>query len=161
MSTKQILSWLLLLFGEAIIVAAFILFRGGAEDNVFVMNIVVASIVYLLIFFGFRVPWIDLRDKSGRQVGALGISWFATGWYAVFAIAAMICGRVFLLTFTIQLIIHSVLLFLLLLGLFFSRHAADKVQDVHRQQSENHDGVGDRPLSSFVQNNREQQNIKQ
>ena len=160
MNTKQILSWLLLLFGEAIIVAAFLLFRGGAADNVFVMNIIVTSIVYLLIFFGFRIPWDDTRDKSGRRIGALGISWFATGWYAIFAVAAMVCGKVFLLAFTIQLIIHCSLLFLLLLGLLLSRHAADKVREVHRQQKENPDGVGDRPLSSFVRENRERQSKK-
>jgi hypothetical protein len=156
MSTKQILSWLLILFGEAIIVAAFLLFRGAAADNVLVMNIVVTSIVYLLIVFGFRVPWIDLSDRSGRQVGAMGVRWFAIGWYVLPAIAAMICGRVLALTFTVQLIIHCVLLFLLLGGLLAARHSADKVEDVYRQQKEAPDGVGDRPLSSFVKENRNQ-----
>jgi hypothetical protein len=156
MSAKQILSWLLLLFGEAIIVAAFLLFGGGAEKSVFVMNIVVTSLVYFLIFWAFKAPWIDLRDKSGRQAGALGIRWLVTGLYALFAVAAMVCGALFSLAFTVQLIIHAALLFLLLSGLSFSRHAADKVREVYRQQGESPDGVGDRPLSSFVHNNREQ-----
>jgi hypothetical protein len=159
---KQIFSWLLFIFGEAILVAGFILLRGESPDNVLMMNIVVASIVYFLIFYGFRTPWIDLRDKSGRQVGSMGIKWFTIGVYALFAVAGIVCSYLIeALAFTTLLIIHCVLIFFMLLGLLAARHAEDKVQEVYRQQSNSPDGVGDRPLSSFVRENREQQSMKQ
>ena len=138
MNTKKLLWYLLLLFGEAIIVAGFILFRGNTPDDILTLNIVVSSIIYGLFFLNYRIPWIDLEDKSHKQVGALGISWFFTWIYAILAIAVMVAAKfLFDLPFSTQLIINAVLLFFVLLGIWFSSHAADKVSEVHKQETQN------------------------
>jgi len=138
MNTKKLLWYLLLLFGEAIIVAGFILFRGNTPDDILTLNIVVSSIIYGLFFLNYRIPWIDLEDKSHKQVGALGISWFFTWIYAILAIAVMVAAKfLFDLPFSPQLIIHAILLFFVLLGIWFSSHAADKVSEVHKQETQN------------------------
>jgi hypothetical protein len=144
MNTKNLLSWLLLLFGEAIIVAAFILFRGNTPDNILVMNIVVSSLIYGLFFCNFRIPWIDLKDKSKKQTGAIGISWFATWFYAIAAIAVMLCANlVYELSFTVQLIVHCVLLFFLFLLVLLSGRSAGKVAEVYQAETLNRNGISE------------------
>jgi hypothetical protein len=139
---KAIFSWLLLLFGETIIITAFILFRGNTPNDIFILNIVVSSLIYMLFFCTYRAPWIDLSDETQQQVGALGINWFTTWLYAVFAIAAMLLANLQLqLGFTIQLIIHCILLFILLWGLLFGQHSADKVKEVYEEQKANRSGI--------------------
>jgi hypothetical protein len=144
MSAKKILSWLLLLFGEAIIIAAFILFKGNMPENILVLNIVVSSLVYGLFVFNYCAPWIDLEDKSQEQVGSLGIKWFVIWLYVILAVATMFVVNLGLkLNFTVQLIIHCVLLFFLLLGLLGSRHAADKVRKIFEVETKNRNGVNE------------------
>jgi hypothetical protein len=106
MNTKKIISWLLLLFGEILIITAFILFRGDLADNILVLGIVVSSIIYGLFFVDILVPWIDFRDKSQRRVGSMGVRWFVTWLYAIVAIAVMIIANIIALdwTFATQLI---------------------------------------------------------
>ena len=135
---KKILSWLLLLFGEALIIAAFIIFRGETADNIFILNIIVSSVIYASFFVDILVPWIDFSDKSQRQIGSLGLRWFFVFFYAILAIATMICcNRVYNLPFATQLIIHGILFFLLLLGLLGAIHSGDKVKRVYEQDTEN------------------------
>lgn len=142
MSTKNVISWLLLLFGEAIIIAAYILFRGSSPDNILVLNIVVSSLVYGLFYCNLRAPWIDLREKAQKQIGAIGISWFAMWFYVIAAIGFMLVSNLtFKLAFSTQLLIHCGLLFFLLLWLLFSRHSADKVAEVYHEQTTNRNGI--------------------
>jgi hypothetical protein len=142
MSTKKILSWLLLLFGEAIIVAAFIIFRGSSPDDIHVLNIVVSSFVYGLTFCNFRAPWIDLKDKTQKQVGKLGISWLVTDIYTIVSVGFMLIANLaYELAFPTQLLVHCGLLFFLFLWLLFSHYSADKVAEVYHEQTANHNGI--------------------
>lgn len=132
MKTKNLLPWLLLLLGEAVIITAFILFRGETETNILTLNIVVSSIVYGLFFVDALVPWVDFKDASHKRVGAIGLRWVITWIYAFLAIAAMILSNVvYALPFTTQLWIHAALLFFVLLGLFGVSQTAQKVKNVH------------------------------
>jgi hypothetical protein len=144
MTTKNTLSWLLLLFGEGIIITAFILFKGETPTDILVLNIAAGSLVYGLFAFNFRTPWINLKDKSQKQVGALGINWLTTWSYAVFA-AGLIATGYFVpeLTFAIQLFIHLAFLFFLFLWLLLSRHSADKAAEVYMQETQNYNGIND------------------
>jgi hypothetical protein len=142
MDTKKILSWIALLGGEAIIIAAFILFRGSTTDNILVLNIVVSSIIYGLFFIDILVPWIDLADKSQKKTGSLGLRWFFTWCYAVAAIVTMLaCNQVFDCSLASQILIHCVLIFFLILGFAASLHSSDKVQQVYQQETLNRNGV--------------------
>jgi hypothetical protein len=142
MNTKKIISWLLLLFGEALIITAFILFRGDLADNILVLNIVISTIIYGLFFVDILVPWIDFKDKSQRRVGSIGVRWLVTWLYAIAAIAVMIIANIALeWTFAAQLIVHGVLLFLLFLGLLGALHASDKVTQVYNIETANRNGI--------------------
>jgi hypothetical protein len=142
MNAKKIMSWLLFLFGEALIITAFMLFQGSLPNNILVLNIVVSSIVYGLFFVDILVPWIDFKDKSQRKVGSMGVRWLATWLYAIAAIAVMIAANVvYDFTFSTQLIIHGVLLFLLFLGLLGALHVSDKITQVYQIEKANRSGV--------------------
>lgn len=141
---KTILSWVALLAGEAIIIAAFFLWRGNAPTDIFTLNLVMASILYGVMFVDMLVPWINWKDKAQRQVGSMGIRWFITGLYVILALAVMIVGNWKVnLSFTVQLMLHIGLLFLLLLGFVAMFHASDKVVEIHSQESSHRQGVND------------------
>jgi len=136
MSSKKIFSWILLLFGEAVLITAFLVFRGKTADNILTLNIIVSSIIYGLFFFDILVPWIDLNDDSQRRVGSLGVRWFSVLLYALLSIATMICSNiVYDLTFQTQLVIHGGLFFILLLGLLGASHSSDKVKQVYDSET--------------------------
>ncbi|MDD2285314.1 MAG: hypothetical protein PHQ11_07950 [Paludibacter sp.] len=148
MDTKKILSFIALLGGEAIIIAAFILFRGSLATDILVLNVVVSSIIYGLFFLDIIVPWIDLNDKMGRKVGSLGVRWFFTWLYGITAIAVMLVGNLaYEWSFTLQIIIHCVLLFFLILGFVASLHSREKVQEVYQQETFNRNGINEMKMA--------------
>jgi hypothetical protein len=78
----------------------------------------------------------------------LGLSF---GFMLFFAIAAMIMSRfVPEFIFTKQLIIHCILLFFLLLGMWFSNRTADKVKDVYISETQNRNGINE--MKTAIQN---------
>lgn len=142
MDTKKILSRIALIGGEAIIIAAFILFKGGLSDNILILNIVVSSLIYGLFFIDTLIPWLDVRDKSQKKVGSLGLRWFFTWFYTIGAIAIMLAANLFLeWSFSLQFIIHCALLFLLIMGFVASFSSSDKVKEVHLQESFARSGI--------------------
>lgn len=142
MDTKKILSWIALIGGEAIIIAAFTLFGSKLANDIFVLNILISSLIYGLFFVDVLVPWVDLSDKSQKKIGSLGLRWFFTWLYAIAAISVMVLGNVaFEWSFSLQIIIHSILLFLLILGFVASITSSDKVKEVYKQETLNRSGI--------------------
>lgn len=142
MNATKILSWIALLGGEAVIITSFILLRGGLADNILVLNIVVSSLIYGLFFVDVLMPWINLGDTSQKKAGSLGVRWFFTWLYAITAIAVMLIGNLtYEWSLTLQMIIHSVLFFLLILGFIASFSASEKVQEVYQQEMKNRNGI--------------------
>lgn len=136
MDTKKLLSLLALIGGEAIIITSFILWRGLLSNELVTMNIVVSSVIYLLFFVDILFPWVDLKDKSHKAIGSIGVRWFCVWIYSVVAIAVMVCCNVIVqCSFASQLIIHSILFVLLILGLVAVLHAKDKVGEVATAQA--------------------------
>jgi small-conductance mechanosensitive channel len=144
MDTKKILSFIALLGGEAIIIAAFILFHGSLATDILMLNIVVSSVIYGLFFLDILVPWINLNDKPGKKVGSLGVRWIFTWLFAIAAIAVMLVGNLaFEWSFALQIIIHCVLIFFLVLGLVASLHSGGKVQEVYQQETFNRSSINE------------------
>lgn len=145
MKTRTILSIIALILGEAVIVGGFFLWRcEDTPDSIFALNIIVSSIVYALCFVDVLFPWINRRDSSGRQVGSLGLRWTVSTLYTLLAIAAMLLlNKVFGAIFLVQLIVHVILLFLLVLGFTAVLHSSDKVASVHAGQAVRRQGVTD------------------
>jgi len=142
MDTKKVFSWLLFLIGEAIIIAAFVLFKGELTTDVLILNMVVSTIIYGLFFVDVLVSWVDFKDKSQRRIGAIGLRWLFTWLYTLLAISVMVlCNVIYNLTFTSQLLIHAGLLFLLLLGMFGALNVSDKVHNVYVAETVTQSGM--------------------
>lgn len=131
MNTKKIFSFLLLLFGEALIIVCFLHFGKNLSSEILILNIVVSSIIYLLWFIEKFVPMIDLKDKAQKEVGSLGLKWVFAILYAIFAISAMfVFNNVKPVDVTTQIIIQTILFFFLLVGLYFVFYSSQKALSV-------------------------------
>ena len=130
MDTKKTLTLLALLIGEAIIIAGFVL------------NILVASLIYGLCFAEVLSPWGNFSNPSQQKVGSLGLRWFSMGLYAICAIGVMVAANLFFLwTFFLQLLVQGGLISLLLLSVVSFLLASDKVAEVHTQQALQRNGI--------------------
>lgn len=144
----NIYSLLLGIFGQGIILAGFLLFRGNCPDNILWLNIVVTSIVFWLLGRSFGLEPISLSDRSGKQAGGLGIRWFSVLTYTVCALGFMIGSALYGygaegIPFKWQLIIQIALLFFLLMGFISSSAATQKAGDVYQKEQTDKRGKAD------------------
>lgn len=74
---------------------------------------------------------VDFNDKSQKTIGSIAIRWFFSFFYVLAAISAMVFLNLFIpIDTNSQFIIHAILLFLLVLGLYFASSSAQNVQGV-------------------------------
>ena len=132
---KNILSWLTLIGGEALIIAAFIIWKGNMPTDTHILSLVIVSLVYLLITVDVISPLVNLTDRSQKQIGSLGVRWTVTYIYAFLAIGAVVlCNWVYEVGFKYQMLIHGALIILLLLGITGVLHTADKVAEISEHE---------------------------
>jgi hypothetical protein len=144
MNVKRIFSLLLIIFGEAFIIICFLLFWQNIQIEILVLNIIVSSLIYCLLFIDIIIPWVDFKDKSQKTIGSIGLRWIITFFYMLLAIGTMIFLNTENTTdFIYQLIFHGVLFFLLLLGLFFSFSSAEKVKEAYEEEKQTRDHIND------------------
>lgn len=142
MNAKKIFSLFIALFGEALIILGFLHFGKNLQSEILTLNIVVSSIIYCLVFVDFIFPWVNLKDKAQKQIGSIGLRWFFTYLYIALAIAAMVIfNTVKPIHFTNQILIHGILFFVVLLGLFLAFSSSDKVREVYFEEKQNRDRI--------------------
>ena len=122
---------------------AVLLFCGGLEDDVKTLDIIVSLIVWGVLFAGIGFPWIDLNDPAQKRVGSLGVFWYFSSLYALVAIIWMVVGAQLDLSFNLQLIVHLVLLFVLIMGLTMANRTSEKVGEVFEKEERERRGVTD------------------
>ncbi|MDE5688331.1 MAG: hypothetical protein K2I18_06885 [Paramuribaculum sp.] len=128
--------------GEALIIAAFLVFGGEMPENILTLNIVVASIVFQLAVFTIATPAVSLDDPAGRQAAGIGIRWYVKGLYAFAALGAMLLMNTgSIVAFRYQLIVQLVLLFVLACGIFAGITSSAKAARVHAAESQRQGGI--------------------
>ena len=126
MEIKKILSFIDLIAGVILLRTGFMIWGVYLPTEVLILNIIVATIIYALLFVDVLLPWVQWSDPSQRSVGTLGLRWTLTVIYAVVAILLMVIANlVFQWWFVWQLFAHGVLWVLLILAFvsFFSSYA--------------------------------------
>lgn len=124
--------------GELLIIACFLHFGRNMEQPFQILDIVLSSIIYSLYFIDVLFPLVNLKDKSARKVGSLGIRWVFTFIYSLTTIGAMLVFNYALQWgFTSQILIHGILLFLMTLGMWGAYSSAKKVEAIDGQQTGN------------------------
>jgi len=143
MKTKKIMLFLLLLFGEFLIIISFLTFGKNLPNEILTLNIVVSSIIYALYFIDIIIPWANFKDKSYKTIGSIGLRWFFTFFYTLLAIGAIVFLNTAtpIVDFVIQTIVHGTLLFFLFFGLFMAISASDKVQKVFMEEKKIRDRI--------------------
>lgn len=131
MNSNKTLSISLLILGEIIIIISFLYFGRNNDINILILNTIVSSIIYSLFFIDILIPIIDFSNKSQNRIGSVGLRWFFTIFYSITAVGIMLTYNIYKpIDFFDQVIIHSILVFFLALGLFFSISASQKVKNV-------------------------------
>ena len=110
-------------------IAAFIIFRGSMSTEVLVLDIVVSTIILALFFIDVLRPW---DDEHTSRMGSMGVRWTMTLLYAFVAVAAMVVLSSY--SFTIQLLVHGVLLALLLLAMALVLRTKEQIVSVHKEE---------------------------
>ncbi len=127
---SKIISVLFLVFGLGIIVAASFLFlRILQEKNLFYLNLAVSCLIYIVIF----VRAFDILgpvEKVAKNSSGYGLKWYGVWFYVPLALALIVCSIIYGLGFTLCLIGHCVLLFILLLFFFLGSLVKHNVNDV-------------------------------
>lgn len=142
MNGKKIFSLLLVLFGEALIIFCFLHFGKNVKSEILTLNIIVSTVIYCLVFVDVIFPWVNLKDKSQKQIGSIGVRWFFTFLYLILAIGFMLFfNTAEPIHFTDQIILHCILFFLLLLGLFMAFSSSEKVREVYIEEKQNRDRI--------------------
>ncbi len=144
MKTKSVMTWLIAIAGEALIVAAFLMFFSDLlPSDVLVLDVFVASVVYWLFFIDLIKPWTPENDPSQKRASSLGVRWFFTILYDIAAIAAMIFFAVVLLPFKVQLLVQLALLLFVLLGLLLASRTAARTQKIWQDEQQQRAGRED------------------
>lgn len=139
---NRTLYYILAAAGEALIIAAFLIFGGETPTNILTLNIIVASIVFQLAIFTFATPAVSLDDPSARAAAGIGIRWYVKGLYAIAALGAMlIMNTGSIVEFKYQLIVQLVLLFMLACGIFAGITASAKTARVYADEARRQGGI--------------------
>lgn len=124
-----ILRIVITLIGYGLIIGGFLLFGDCLPKDVMYLDMVVSCLIFtqlpLLLFF----PLINLKDKSHKEVGSLGIQLQGFTFYNIAAIAVMVAGALLEWSFKTQLYIHIILFFLQLVMILASLFASNKVKN--------------------------------
>ena len=126
---KRFLGILILLLGQAFIVAAMLLLPHGLEQNIMILDTVVLSIIWWVFSFDLIRPIISEGDHA-PEVGSLGIRWQGQLLYAFLAIVFGILAAYYSLKFEYQLLGQGGLFGILVLTWLFSLMAKKKVSEV-------------------------------
>jgi len=138
MKNKYIISYLLVLFGELILIIAFSHFGNTKDSDILFLNIVVSSIIYLLFFRGTISAWMGVNSNFENRIGSLGVIWFFVFLYSVLAISVMLYSYDHKnVSFENQIIYQSIVFFLLLLGFFLSSQTSVKEKLVSDTENQN------------------------
>ncbi len=136
---KRFLGILILLLGQAFIVAAMLLLPHGLEQNIMILDTVVLSIIWWVFSFDLIRPIISEGDHA-PEIGSLGIRWKGQLLYAFLAIVFGILAAYFSLKFEYQLLGQGGLFGILVLTWLFSLMAKRKVSEVAAAETKALDG---------------------
>lgn len=130
--------FLLFLVGIGILLLAFFLFTEGKElnriDAFFWLSI---GLMYLFFFGPFLFSSFNTENFS-KKIPVLSIIWFSRfgiGFYLISSVAILILLTQYILSFSLAVVLQSVLIFLFLIVIYFAYFSRDYVVQVDRGES--------------------------
>lgn len=123
--------------GLAIVVAGWFVFGDQSHTNIFVLNIIVSLVAYVVIFVDMLIPWANVKDKTQSRIGNSGVRWFVQYGYSITAIILLVVSNLLLWPFTLSLLVQCALAVLLLLGLAVAKASSAKIVKVSQMEAVN------------------------
>lgn len=129
-NTSKIISYLFLIAGLGIIIAAYFLFlKDYQEEKLFYLNMVATCLVYAIIFLrAFDI--FGPVDKVAKNSSGYGLKWYGVWFYTPLALGLIVVSIVYGLSFNFCLIGHLVLLFILLMFFFLGSVVKNNTNEV-------------------------------
>ena len=124
------------ILGYGLIIGGFMVFGDSMPEDIKYLDMVVCCLLFTQLPLLFFIPLINLKDRSHKEVGSLGIQMYGFTFYSLAAIATMVLGYIFTWSFKVQLFVHIGILFFFCLMILTSLFASSKVkQRYHAEES--------------------------
>lgn len=143
MKTPSIWHILILLLGEALIIATFFVLGPHTAQDILVLNIVVASMAWLLAGYGLLSQVLGTRESVEKNLPGLGLRAAATFAYAVLAIGGMLVMNVFMdytVAFKYQALYQGALIFLYICAAMMSVFSSTRAGEVEERETAMREG---------------------
>ncbi len=135
MKASNILTFIVFLLGEALIFFGWHTWGSEMPENLWWLNSCVCALAFALPFLDSLFPWINLKDKSNRRVGQLGLRALGLTLYIIGAILAVVlCNVIWTLSFELQLMIQVILFFFYLVLLIWTASVGERTAAVYREE---------------------------
>lgn len=119
--------------GLALVIAGWFVWGDQTQTDIFVLNIIVSALAYIVIFVDMLIPWVSIKDKAQNRIGNLGIRWFVQYGYSITAVVILVVSNYLMWTFSVSLFLHCALAVLLILGLATAKAASSKIVEVSKE----------------------------
>ncbi len=119
-------------------------------DEIRWLDFIVLTIINVVCLLNVIFPFVNLSDKSHKEVAGLGIRWTATGWYIALALLFMLGCIIYVwqtgeegCSFGLQALVQGALLLLFLGGIIASNASMDKAKQVYVEEQRTKKGKAD------------------
>ena len=137
MNKRTIISLIILLIGEALIIAGFIHFWPEDKDQaVMVIDIIATSLIWILLSYDMFIPLVDISKKQPRQIATLGVRWYFVATYGFLAFLVMVLGYYYDWSAFLQGFLQVICLMVIIGGMAAASHAGDQVERVAIQEED-------------------------
>lgn len=142
MNTK-IYTIALAIAAEALIaVAIFVIIPDAVlPDSIRWLDFSVLTIINAIYALNVLIPFVDLSDRSHKEVAALGLRWTATGWYSALAFLFMLGNVIYAWnnsgeawSLSVQATVQGAFLLFFLIGIVSSQASMKKAGEVYAEE---------------------------
>lgn len=144
MKNLSLFSILLLLGGEALLVAAFLIWFPQWPSDILALNIVVASAVWIALTAGMLSPLFSSTPGADGSLPGLGLRGATVTIYTILALTGMVVmNRGEMTVFRYQALYQAAVFLLMLCGILFSVFTSQRAAETEDVYSRQRGGVED------------------
>lgn len=115
---------------------------GVLSDDIRWLDFAVMTVIIGIFTGNVLYPFVNMFDKSHKEVAALGLRWSATGWYSSLSFLFMLCNIIYAwqnqgiaCSFSLQIIVQAALLLFFFSGIVASQSSMRKATAVFNEEN--------------------------
>lgn len=125
---------LALLLGYVVLVGAFIIWGGQVPKDVMILDVVMSCVIYTVFAETTFFPMLNLRHKSHKEVGMMGLHYSSIILFAIVSVIVMAVGITYRFSFFSQLIGQLIALFVLFVWRTATLHSGEKIEQIYKEE---------------------------